>query len=341
MARVFLHIGAFKTGTTYLQNLFHLNRTRLARAGVIYPECGPHYAQHALAALWVNVPEAVRTAAAAGGAEHLWQHLADTYAKAPGTLFLSSELFLRAGEDHVDLEELAARLAPFEDVRIVYTMRRQAELVQSVWLQLARAGNLLSIHPFVRHAFEQRNTGGVWVDHNSIHQNLLRHFSAEQILLLDYHQASHAPGGIAQAFLDLLGADLQVAELDKPDRDVANISPDPLAFFLATRVARNAVPSPELVSLIAEALQREGHRPTSLLARYEYVKFRSRFGPGNATLAERIQPVQPGFSFLEADPPEDMLFRDELDESQWIEIASTLFEGSQKSAPVLGRFLGR
>jgi hypothetical protein len=36
-----------------------------------------------------------------------------------------------------------------------------------------------------------------------------------------------------------------------------------------------------------------------------------------------------------------MLFRDELDESQWIEIASTLFEGSQKSAPVLGRFLGR
>ena len=35
--RVFLHIGAPKTGTTYLQNVLWSNRSTLLQAGVLYP----------------------------------------------------------------------------------------------------------------------------------------------------------------------------------------------------------------------------------------------------------------------------------------------------------------
>ena len=34
---VFLHIGAMKTGTTFLQNLMHENKANLAEAGYLLP----------------------------------------------------------------------------------------------------------------------------------------------------------------------------------------------------------------------------------------------------------------------------------------------------------------
>ncbi|MBA2774812.1 MAG: hypothetical protein H0U36_12330, partial [Nocardioidaceae bacterium] len=37
MKRVFFHIGAPKTGTTYLQNVLFQNRPALKAAGVLYP----------------------------------------------------------------------------------------------------------------------------------------------------------------------------------------------------------------------------------------------------------------------------------------------------------------
>src|SRR6478609_7333351 len=37
VTRVYLHIGAPKTGTTYLQHVLFQNRERLAKAGVLYP----------------------------------------------------------------------------------------------------------------------------------------------------------------------------------------------------------------------------------------------------------------------------------------------------------------
>lgn len=39
--RVFFHVGAPKTGTTYLQNVLFQNREALARRGVLYPYADP------------------------------------------------------------------------------------------------------------------------------------------------------------------------------------------------------------------------------------------------------------------------------------------------------------
>lgn len=327
MARLVLHMGAYKTGTTYLQNLFHLNRDLLARAGVIYPPTGAGYAQHGLTALWLDVPEAVQAAGAAGGAEALWRDL-DRHARGSGTVLLSSELFSHWGARRVDLADLARRLSGFEELRLVYTMRRQAELVQSVWLHQARNIGPRAIHPYVRRAFDKRMASGVRLDHASVYNTLLGHFAPEQIHLVDYHQARAAPGGLAQVFLDLLETGLAAGDLRQPSADQGNISPDPLVYYLASLIAGpDERPPAEMCARIAESLC-QGHgpdRPTSLLARYEYVKFRSRFAPGNAELAARVQPVQPGFSFQEADPPADMLFRDDIREHDWARLAAALY----------------
>jgi len=342
MARVFLHIGAHKTGTTYLQNLFHLNRARLAQAGIIYPDIGPNDAHHALAAVWLDMPDVPQGFFGASGPEGLWDRLTERYAKAPGTLFLSAENFTRAYPKTVDFADLARRLSDFDEVRIIYTLRQQVDLVQSLWLQTAREGRIHAIHSYVRRALEKRLSGGVRIDHGSVYETLLRGFDPEQITLLDYARISRADGGVAQVFLDLLGAGqtgqtggLRASDLIRPDRENANISPDPLAFQIAARIsagiAKNTVPTDDLIRNVAQALREDQSVPTTLLARHEYAKFRGRFRPGNTALAERVQPFQPGFTFEESAPPENLIYRDDLTEQHWIDIAAGLYRPKAKS----------
>ncbi|MBT3140048.1 hypothetical protein DS909_17120 [Phaeobacter gallaeciensis] len=342
MARVVLHIGTYKTGTTYLQTLCHLNRAQLAQAGVIYPPCGDGYAQHGLAALWLDVPDAVASAQQAGGAQALWQTLTDRYARAPGTLFLSSELFSHWGRSRIDLADLASRLSAFEDICLVYSLRQQADLAQSIWLQAAKFKSPRPIHRFVRKAFERRQIEDVRLDHASVHETLLGHFSHSQIKLVDYHQASRSPGGIGQTFLDLLDAGLDVSQLTPPPPESVNTSPAPLTYWVATQITRGQQqPSEKLIRLVHQALGLEQGQPTSLLARYEYQKFQSRFGPGNAALVARVQNTQPGFSFAEGSVPKGMMFRDDVTQAHWAEIAALLYNERAQEVSFLERLRKR
>lgn len=156
-------------------------------------------------------------------------------------------------------------------------------------------------------------------------------FAADEILLLDYAQICRAEGGLAQVFLDLLGADLKAADLTAPDAKAANISPDPLATYAASMIARDKPVPEDLMRLVAKVLRPDPGIPATLLARHEYAKFNSRYRPGNALLVERVQPVQPGFTFEEAEPPGNMMYRDDITAQSWIEIAAELY--SERNAP--------
>lgn len=337
MAKVVLHVGAHKTGTTFVQNLFHLNRVRLAQAGVHYPDIGPNTAHHALAGLWLDLPDVPDRFYGRAGPEGLWQRLIAQYADAEGTLFLSAENFSRCHPQEVDMEDLARRLSVFEEVKILYTLRPQTELVQSLWLQLAKSGRALAIHAYARAAIETRRALGVRIDHGSVYTALRRGFAPEQIHLLDYNQIRQAPGGLGQVFLDLLGCGLSATELRQPDREEANISPDPLAFWIASEVAGGQNPDPDLVAQVASALSGLG-RPGTLLARHEYQKLRNRYAESNAALVEQVQSVQPGFSFLQPDTPGDLIYRNEIPGQAWLEIARGLYKNDAER-PSLGRVL--
>lgn len=326
MARVILHIGAHKTATSYLQASFFRNRATLAKHGLHYPAIGPNDAHHALVGAWIDMPDIPAAFYGAGGPEALWDKVIADHLDLPGTLFLSAEPFSRVWPQAIPMAEVAKRLSGFESIQVVYTMRQQTELIPSVWAQIARSRRVTDPKSFVRTALEQRRAEGVPVDHNMVYDRLLTGFAPEQIRILDYGQFARAPGGVVQTFLDLAGLRLTAAELAPVPPDEANISPNPLALFLALRIRPGGPPPPDLVETIAQALKQAGRRPTTLLSRTEYARVAGRFAASNARLVERVQPVQPGFTFAETAAPADMLYRYDVDAVIWAAIAGAIYD---------------
>lgn len=342
MARLFLHIGAHKTATSYLQDLLHRNRRALAEVGLYYPHIGPNNAHHALAASWLDLPDLPASFFGAAGADGLWdQAILAPYARLPGTVFLSAENFSRFYPKRVDMAALARRLAVFDEVRIVYTLRAQTEMVTSLWVQVARSRKAPALRSYLERVLTTGMGGGVPLDHHAVYHHLRSGFAPEQIILLDYEQIRHRPGGVAQSFLDLLGCPLEVAQLIQPPLDNHNISPDALSLWLASQICRDGPPPEDLTALTASILhaQQDGasqqgahrHRPTTVLSLREHGKIRSKFGPGNARLAELVAPVQPGFHFEPPAPPDDLMYRDQIPPHIWPDIAAALWSGRSKS----------
>jgi hypothetical protein len=130
MPRLFLHAGPYKTGTTSVQeHLWHHRQSYLADHGLLYPQTGivadawGH--RHARLAPPVDVA--------------LWDALlAEIDAAAPDRVLVSAE---RMSRDLRGLAPLRDRLAPFAPV-LILTLRDEAALVRSMYLQLVRGGAL-------------------------------------------------------------------------------------------------------------------------------------------------------------------------------------------------------
>jgi hypothetical protein len=332
MARVVLHIGGHKTGTTYLQNLFHHNRHTLAAAGLYYPDIGPNTAHHVLASPWLSMRDIPDNFFVQNSPEQLWDNLIARYAKGPGTVFLSGENFSRAYPQAVDMADLARRLSAFEDVRVIYTMRAQAEAIQSIWLQVAKNGRKIGIYVYVRNAIAQRRAIGVWIDYNAVYDSLLKGFSPEQIHFFDYGQIRNAPGGIAQVMLDSMEINLRAEDLTPPTVTETNISPDPLGFWIASEITKPDVPGASLIEAVTRPL-RETDRPNTLLARHEHVKIAGRYGAANSKLVDRLQATQPGFTFREVIPSENMIYREEIPDTVWLQIARAAHTTQESDLP--------
>ena len=124
-SRVYLHVGAPKTGTTYLQDRLSLNAASLRRHGYRYPT-GPH-ADMFLAALdlldrpWGGMrPQA----------EGEWDALVRRTKRARGTVVLSHEILAGAkpAEAARALDDLS-----FAEVHVVYSARDVARQVAAEW----------------------------------------------------------------------------------------------------------------------------------------------------------------------------------------------------------------
>ena len=330
MARLFLHIGAHKTATSYLQALFHHNRQELAAAGLHYPVIGPNNAHHALAASWLDMIDLPPGFFGSEGPDGLWERaILRPYATRPGTVFLSAENFSRFDPQRVDMAALARRLAVFEEVRIVYTLRGQAEMLASLWVQIARSRKAPTLRRYLERAFATGMGGGVTLDHHAVYQHLRSGFRPEQIILLDYDEIRRRPGGVAQAFLDLMGVQLRAETLTPPPAETHNVSPDALSLWLACQICRDGPPPEDLIALTGTVLHGAAPRPTTLLSQSEYDKLRAKFRRDNARLGALVAPWQPGFRFDPPPPPETLLYRDQIPPHVWPDIAAALWAKSE------------
>ncbi|MGH3346032.1 MAG: hypothetical protein ACRDO4_03540 [Nocardioides sp.] len=137
--RVLLHIGAPKSGTTYLQSILWGNRHVLREAGVLVPGRNPVDFNLAAAAVRIRHPGNGRPA-------RTWRRLVDECAAWPATSVLSAEWFCRTPDDLIP--RMVGAFAP-ADVQIVYTARALVPLVTAAWQESLKTGHRESLPEFV------------------------------------------------------------------------------------------------------------------------------------------------------------------------------------------------
>ena len=122
---VLLHIGAFKTGTTSLQNSLAAVPVPLKESGVV--AIGPPNWRGKLLTCREELSPRWRRA---------WSRIQQTSREHDGRLIISNENFCTATE--VQAEKIRERLLPRDKVHILITIRSLSDLLPSTWQQLVK-----------------------------------------------------------------------------------------------------------------------------------------------------------------------------------------------------------
>lgn len=164
--RVVLHVGAPKSGTTFLQSALWRNREALLEQGVSVP--GSRERDMFLAAVEVRgvASRWGLTAAEVGGT---WRRLCAEARSFDGTTIMSHELLAPATEEQVAwaLSELEG-----EEVHVVYTARDLGRQVTSEWQERLKNGSSRPFERFSRDLMDQLDGGDFdghfWRAHDAV-----------------------------------------------------------------------------------------------------------------------------------------------------------------------------
>lgn len=145
--RVFLHIGAPKTGTSYLQALLRANTRALAEQGVLLPgNRGDHYRFR------LAVVDLIDRRERRPETYTVWERILVEVRAWPDTVLITNELLSTATE--VQAKRTIDALAPAE-VHVIYTARDLARAVPAEWQQSIKAGAKASMGTFVQRLRER------------------------------------------------------------------------------------------------------------------------------------------------------------------------------------------
>lgn len=142
MTKVFLHVGAPKTGTSMVQELLYNNRKELAQHGVLFP--GRRRDAHFMAALDLLERTWGGLEADAPGS---WDYLVGKAQKWDGTVVISHEVFAGASEEQA--KRAVSSLSGCE-VHIVYTARDLSRQVPAEWQEQVKHRKKHKYNVFLR-----------------------------------------------------------------------------------------------------------------------------------------------------------------------------------------------
>lgn len=153
--KVYLHIGAPKTGTTYLQDRLSVNARSLAEHGVHFPTGSPivgpalfqfRAALDLLGQDWGGPP---------GHAVGAWETLVRRVRRRSGTVVISHEILAPASPAEVDrvMRDLAGA-----EIHVVYTARDLARQIPAGWQESVKQGRGWSYRRFL----DRFEKGRVW-----------------------------------------------------------------------------------------------------------------------------------------------------------------------------------
>jgi hypothetical protein len=203
MSTVFLHIGTHKTGTTAIQRFLDRNRRVLARHGVCYPQFGS-FASHPLA--WAmgfsgkRVSDRQRKKLRAR-CERVFQRQISAAMKRGHNVVLSSEAFSAFNANRpFALDELGVLLKRHHltDVKVVCYLRRQDDLVDSIYAERTKDGRPLELDRATK----------IWrLNYVRFLEYFSERFGPENIIIRPFERTQFVDGDLLTDFLSVLGVD--------------------------------------------------------------------------------------------------------------------------------------
>jgi hypothetical protein len=146
--QVYFHVGAPKTGTTFLQGVMRHNREALRKQGVLYPGATARDHLHAS-----QVVRGVTKHPRRLDRAEAWDRLVAELAEWPGVGIISHEFFGMATEEQA--RAAIERLAPAE-VHVVLTARDYVRQFAADWQESLKMGLDLTLDDFLRRADRNR-----------------------------------------------------------------------------------------------------------------------------------------------------------------------------------------
>lgn len=201
--RIVLHIGAPKSGTTYLQTILWRNRAVLRKAGVLVP--GGSLGDYNRAA------KALRTYRHGNGpAIGAWRRLCAEAAAWPGTVVLSSEWFCLVPED---LVERAISDLPDAEVDVVFTARAFLGQVPAAWQETLKLGTGQSLDSFIADLEKDGERWSWWaLDPAVALARWARVVPAQRVHVVTVPPRGDDPDLLWKRFAQLCGVDPAIAE---------------------------------------------------------------------------------------------------------------------------------
>lgn len=262
---VFLHVGAFKTGTTYLQHVLWHNRALLADEGILVP--GRRAQREQPLAAW-DLLKASRGGYRSPDADGAWRRLVRQVASWDGPTAVASMEFLSLAKPR-HMQKVVRDLAPAQ-VHVVLTARDLGRVLPAAWQERMKNSKSYTWQEFAA-AIEdparadESPARGFWLQQDL--PGILARWAA--VVPADrVHVVTVPPAGApATVLLDRLG---QVIGSDAtrwdPDVERTNESIGAVEAGLLRRVnprIRDAVPWPAYEHLVKNLLARDvlGARP--------------------------------------------------------------------------------
>lgn len=288
--KIYLHIGYYKTGTTSIQHTLYERRPQLHRLGIDYPTIGTlkNKAHHNLANQLVKTnfhyPQY-------GTLEDLQAYLSRS--RYPVTV-LSAETFMNADSQHIQ------RFADYfkgYDVGIIIYLRRQDQLLQSLWAQRIKMGRPTpSFDDFVSGLFSSDERDDE-LAHDLSSLDFVQLVSAwagvfgeEHIVVRPYERST---GDVVRDFLHVIGVeDTEPFAAPKRENTTPSIKTLEVLRHIAMQIPMlTEKQPPEYYRPIFRAMQQKAEalgwntEGLHLTTREQFDQVTAVFGPGNDQIA--------------------------------------------------------
>jgi len=204
---VYFHIGAPKTGTTFLQRILFQNRLALCNAGVLYP--GDTFGAHVQAAF--DLREAGFRGHHDPTVPGAWNGFVEEARAWGGPVIFSQELFSPATPNQVD--RAIADLS-FADVHLIYTARELTRQIPAAWQEDVKNRFAIGFPDFVAALRDpERDSSGLgrmfWrmQDANEVLSRWSRNIPSDRVHVVTVPQTGGDPDLLWQRFAGVVGVD--------------------------------------------------------------------------------------------------------------------------------------